>query len=110
MRRLIDFELEVGAHGGRVLGFMGEAHRLAGVDRRQVVAVSVDQAAGAFPVRVGVPAFGAARAIEQAIFDTALVRPPGMKLDEVTRSELEAVIRRVGLDLDTAGPHPVSIG
>jgi 4-hydroxy-tetrahydrodipicolinate synthase len=66
MRRLIDFELEVGAHGVSVLGFMGEAHRLAGVDRRQVVAVSVDQAAGAFPVWVGVLAFGAAGAIEQA--------------------------------------------
>jgi len=66
MRRLIDFELEVGAHGVSVLGFMGEAHRLAGFERKQVVAASVDQAAGAFPVWVGVLAFGAAGAIEQA--------------------------------------------
>ena len=54
MRRLIDFELEVGAHGVSVLGFMGEAHRLAGFERERVVAASVEQAAGAFPVWVGV--------------------------------------------------------
>jgi len=66
MRRLIDFELEVGAHGVSVLGFMGEAHRLAGFEREQVVRASVEQAAGAFPVWVGVLAFGAAGAIEQA--------------------------------------------
>jgi 4-hydroxy-tetrahydrodipicolinate synthase len=66
MRRLIDFELEVGAHGVSVLGFMGEAHRLAGAEKNQVVAAAVDQAAGAFPVWVGVLAFGAAGAIEQA--------------------------------------------
>ena len=66
MRRLIDFELEVGAHGVSVLGFMGEAHRLAGFERAQVIRASVEQAAGAFPVWVGVLAFGAAGAIEQA--------------------------------------------
>jgi len=66
MRRLIDFELDVGAHGVSVLGFMGEAHRLAGFERARVVSSSVDQAAGAFPVWVGVLAFGAAGAIEQA--------------------------------------------
>ena len=49
MRRLIDFELEVGAHGVSVLGFMGEAHRLAGFERTKVVAASVDQA-GPLPV------------------------------------------------------------
>jgi len=66
MRRLVDFEVEVGAHGVSVLGFMGEAHRLAGFERKQVVAACVDQAGGAFPVWVGVLAFGAAGAIEQA--------------------------------------------
>lgn len=66
MRRLIDFELDVGVHGVSVLGFMGEAHRLAGFERKQVVVASVDQAAGALPVWVGVLAFGAAGAIEQA--------------------------------------------
>ncbi len=65
VRRLIDFELEVGVHGISVLGFMGEAHRLSTGERRQVVAAAVDQAAGSFPTWVGVLAFGAAGAIEQ---------------------------------------------
>ncbi len=88
MRRLIDFELEVGAHGVSVLGFMGEAHRLATFERRQVVAASVDQAAGAFPVWVGVLAFGAAGAIEQAReaqelgAEGAFVAPPPVQNDQ----------------------------
>ncbi len=65
LRRLIDFELEVGVHGVSVLGFMGEAHRLSTAERKQVVATSVEQAAGAFPTWVGVLAFGAAGALEQ---------------------------------------------
>lgn len=65
MRRLIDFELEVGVHGVSVLGFMGEAHRLANAERKQVVATAVDQAGGAIPTWVGVLAFGEAGAIEQ---------------------------------------------
>lgn len=67
MRRVIDFELEVGVHGVSVLGFMGEAHRLSNGERRRVVAASVDQAGGAMPVWVGVLAFGAAGAIEQGL-------------------------------------------
>jgi len=67
VRRLIDFELEVGVHGVSVLGFMGEAHRLSNGERKHVVATVVDQAAGAFPTWVGVLAFGAAGAIEQGL-------------------------------------------
>jgi len=66
LRRLIDFELEVGVHGVSILGFMGEAHRLSTAERRHIVSTAVDQADGAFPTWVGVLAFGAAGAIEQA--------------------------------------------
>ena len=66
LRRLIDFELEVGAHGVSILGFMGEAHRLSTLERAQIVGAVVDQAGGAFPTWSGVLAFGAAGAIEQA--------------------------------------------
>ena len=66
LRRLIDFELSVGVHGVSVLGFMGEAHRLSNTERKQVVATVVNQAAGSFPTWVGVLAFGASGAIEQA--------------------------------------------
>ena len=66
LRRLIDFELEVGVHGVSILGFMGEAHKLALDERRRVIAIVVDQAGGQIPTWVGVRAFGAAGAIEQA--------------------------------------------
>ncbi len=66
LRRLIDFELEVGVHGVSILGFMGEAHRLSTVERKQIVTAVVDQAGGTFPTWVGVLAFGEAGAIEQA--------------------------------------------
>ena len=54
LRRLIDFELEVGAHGVSILGFMGEAHRLATTERSHIVTTVVDQAGVAFPTWVGV--------------------------------------------------------
>ncbi len=66
LRRLIDFELEVGVHGVSILGFMGEAHRLATTERRHIVETVVEQAGGRFPTWVGVLAFGSAGAIEQA--------------------------------------------
>ncbi len=66
LRRLVDFERAVGVHGLSILGFMGEAHKLALKERRQVIATVVDQAGGQIPTWVGVRAFGAAGAIEQA--------------------------------------------
>jgi 4-hydroxy-tetrahydrodipicolinate synthase len=89
LRTLIDFELEVGVHGVSILGFMGEAHRLSNDERKQVVTVAVDQAGGAFPTWVGVLAFGAAGAIEQALEAQELgaagvfVAPIGVQNDEV---------------------------
>ena len=44
LRRMIDFEIEVGVHGVSILGFMGEAHKLALDERRRVIATVVDQA------------------------------------------------------------------
>ena len=66
LRRLIDFELEVGVHGVSILGFMGEGPGLCTAERKQIVATAVEQAGGAFPTWVGVLAFGAAGAIEHA--------------------------------------------
>lgn len=89
LRRLIEFEQAVGVHGASVLGFMGEAHRLSGAERRQVVAAAVDQAGPGFPIWVGVLAFGAAGAIEQALEAQELgaqgvfVAPIGVQNDQV---------------------------
>lgn len=105
MRRLIDFELEVGAHGVSVLGFMGEAHRLAGFERRQVVAAAVDQAGGAFPVWVGVLAFGAAGAIEQAREAQelgaagAFVAPPPVQNDQAIYDYYASVAEAVEIPI-----------
>ena len=89
LRRLIDFEREVGVHGVSILGFMGEAHRLSNAERKQVVTTVVDQADGLFPTWVGVLAFGAAGAIEQAREAQELgaqgvfVAPIGVQNDQV---------------------------
>jgi 4-hydroxy-tetrahydrodipicolinate synthase len=105
MRRLIDFELAVGAHGVSVLGFMGEAHRLAGFERTQVVAASVEQADGAFPVWVGVLAFGAAGAIEQAMEAQelgaagAFVAPPPTQNDQAIFDYYASVAEAVDIPI-----------
>ena len=89
LRRLIDFEADAGVHGVSILGFMGEAHRISGAERRHVVAVVVDQAAGRFPTWVGVLAFGEAGAVEQALEAQELgaagvfVAPIGVQNDQV---------------------------
>ena len=89
LRRLIDFEREVGVHGVSILGFMGEAHRLSNAERKQVVTTVVDQADGSFPTWVGILAFGAAGAIEQAREAQELgaqgvfVAPIGVQNDQV---------------------------
>lgn len=66
-RRLIEFMVDVGAQGVAILGFLGEAHKLSGVERRQVIEVATDAAAGRLKVLVGVRALGTAGAIEQAV-------------------------------------------
>jgi 4-hydroxy-tetrahydrodipicolinate synthase len=105
MRRIIDFELEVGAHGVSVLGFMGEAHRLAAFEKKQIVAASVDQASGGFPVWVGVLAFGAAGAIEQAREAQelgaagAFVAPPPVQSDQAIFDYYASVAEAVDIPI-----------
>ncbi|MEX2536057.1 MAG: dihydrodipicolinate synthase family protein [Trueperaceae bacterium] len=66
LRRLIDFQLEVGVQGVAILGFLGEAHKLSDAERQQVAQTVVEQAGGKIPVSVGVRALGTAGAVEQA--------------------------------------------
>jgi 4-hydroxy-tetrahydrodipicolinate synthase len=89
LRRLIDFELEAGVHGLSILGFMGEAHKLAFSERREVVSTTVEQVAGQVPIWCGVRAFGAAGAIEQGLeaqelgADAVFVAPISIQHDGV---------------------------
>ena len=66
LERLIDLQVEAGVDGVAVLGFMGEAHKLAEAERRTVVETVVRRAAGRIAVWVGVRALGTAGAVEQA--------------------------------------------
>ena len=89
MRRLVDFELEAGVHGLSILGFMGEAHKLALAERRMVVSTVVERVGGRVPIWCGVRAFGAAGAIEQGLeaqelgADAVFVAPIGIQNDQV---------------------------
>lgn len=67
MRCLIDYMLAIGVQGVAILGFMGEAHKLSGEERRKVIRAVSEQSAGRLQVMVGVRAFGTAGAIEQAV-------------------------------------------
>jgi 4-hydroxy-tetrahydrodipicolinate synthase len=53
LRRLVDFQLDKGAHGLTILGVLGEAAKLSVEERRQVVQVVMETVAGRVPVVVG---------------------------------------------------------
>ena len=65
VERLVDYQVAAGVQGIAVLGFMGEAHKLRGAERRSVIETAVARAAGRILVWVGVRAFGTAGSIEQ---------------------------------------------
>src|SRR3546814_20264140 len=66
LARLIDFQIEAGIHGLAVLGFLGEAHKLSGFERRRVMETAVACTKGHVPVWAGVRALGVAGAIAPA--------------------------------------------
>ncbi len=65
LERLVDHQISAGVQGVAILGFMGEAHKLRGAERRSVIETAVARAAKRLVVWVGVRAFGTAGAIEQ---------------------------------------------
>jgi len=65
IERLVDYQVSAGVQGIAILGFMGEAHKLRGAERRSVIETAVQRAAGRITVWVGVRAFGTAGTIEQ---------------------------------------------
>lgn len=89
LRRLIDYMADVGVQGVAILGFLGEAHKLSGSERRQVIEAVIDQASARLQVMVGVRAFGTAGAVEQATeakrlgADAVFVAPVGVQNDAV---------------------------
>ena len=65
VERLVEHQIAAGVQGVAILGFMGEAHKLRGAERRSVIEATVAAAAGRIVVWVGIRAFGTAGAIEQ---------------------------------------------
>lgn len=87
--RLIEYMGHAGAHGVAILGFLGEAHKLSGAERRRVIEITREHARPGMKVLVGVRAYGAAGAIEQSLeakelgADAVFVAPIGMQNDTI---------------------------
>ncbi len=115
LRKLIDFQAAVGVHGVAILGFLGEAHKLSGPERQTVTETVLEQAQGKLQVSVGVRAFGAAGAIEQATAaeragaDAVFVAPIGMQNDDALEGFYREVSGAIGIPL-LLHDYPASFG
>lgn len=102
-RRIVDFMVDVGVHGVAILGFLGEAHKLSAVERRQVIEVVTGAAAGRIKVFVGVRALGTAGAIEQAVeaqelgADAVFAAPLAVQNDAVLYDYYQDLAQRSGI-------------
>jgi 4-hydroxy-tetrahydrodipicolinate synthase len=65
LERLVDFQMDCGVYGLAILGFLGEAHKLASGERRTVIETVLKRVNGRIPVWVGIRALGTIGAIEQ---------------------------------------------
>jgi 4-hydroxy-tetrahydrodipicolinate synthase len=80
--RLVDFELGAGVHGLKILGILGEAHKLTEEERRKIVDAIVRRVNGRIPVVVGTSAPATDLAIrysrqaQELGADALMVAPP----------------------------------
>lgn len=97
LRRLITYQKQTGVNGVALLGFMGEAHKLSFAERRLVLQVGADEAAGELEMWVGVRALGTMGAIEQAQMaesegaNAVFVAPIPVQNDEALYQHFKAV-------------------
>ena len=104
-RRLVDYLVQIGVHGVAILGFLGEAHKLAEHERRQVIETVLDQAAGRLKVLVGVRALGTAGAIAQAKearelgADAVFAAPLPIQNDEALYAYYRELAQESGIDV-----------
>ena len=103
LRRLIDFQIEVGVQGVAILGFMGEAHKLSASERGTVVKTVVEQAQGKIDTCVGVRAFGTMGAVEQTRVaetlgaDAVFVAPIGIQNDDALYEHYKMVAQSANI-------------
>ena len=85
LRRLVKFQMSIGAQGLTILGVMGEAAKLSVDERRAVMDTVVETVAGAIPIVVGTSHSQLATciALSQAAFaagaDGVMIAPPPME-------------------------------
>jgi len=85
LRRLVEFQLELGAFGLTILGVLGEAAKLTVDERRQVMDTVMETIAGRVPVVVGVshPDLKTVIGLSKAAFDAGatgvMIAPPRME-------------------------------
>ena len=85
LRRLVRFQMEVGAQGLTILGVMGEAAKLSVDERKAVMDTVVETVAGAIPIVVGTShsTLSTCIALSEAAFaagaDGVMIAPPPME-------------------------------
>ncbi len=103
--RTIDLMAEIGADGVAILGFLGEAHKLTGQERGDVIRTVVSTSAGRLAVWVGVRALGTAGCVEQAQeaerlgADAVFVAPIEPQNDEAMYRHFKTVAEATSLPL-----------
>ena len=106
LRRLVRFQMAVGAQGLTILGVMGEAAKLSVDERRAVMDCVTDTVAGAIPIVVGAShsQLDTCIALSQAAFaagaDGVMIAPP--PLDDKSDPAILALYSRIAEEVDGA--------
>ena len=116
LRRLVRFQLGLGAQGLTILGVMGEAAKLSVDERRAVMDCVMDVVAGAVPIVVGTSHTELATciALSQAAFaagaDGVMIAPPPLedKSDSVILALYERIAERVDGEIVVQDFPPVN--
>ncbi|MEO8273810.1 MAG: dihydrodipicolinate synthase family protein [Chloroflexota bacterium] len=115
IRSLVDFVVETGVDGLTVLGVMGEVGRLSDDERRRVIELTVEHAAGRLPVCAGVShaatdrAAAFAREAQALGAHSVMLAPPalGKPSDDAVRAHFLAVAAAITIPI-VVQDHPAS--
>lgn len=97
MERLIKFQNDVGVNGVNIMGFMGESHKLANAERKDIINVTMDTKRDGLEVWVGIRTMGTMGAVEQAVeaeelgADAVFVAPISIQSDNAIYEHYKAI-------------------
>ncbi len=103
MKRLIEFQNEVGVNGVNIMGFMGESHKLANREREDLLKTTVAAKRPGLEVWVGIRTLGTMAAIEQAQeaealgADAVFVAPIEIQNDDAIYAHYKAISEAVSI-------------